>query len=618
MNNKEMTTAITEYLSDGQGYYAIMIDGAWGSGKTHYVEQDESLGEVFAKEDKSPLRISLFGLASAGELNSKILEKAINGDRSGIAATIKKISKELGVRFLSKKIGFDVLVKPEVLLPIFLKDKVLILDDFERCLIDYGSMLGIINDFVENQKLKVVILCDESKVITSPETETGDDNSDEGNAKEKYAQARTSEQLSYIDLKEKVIWRTYSYTPDFYGVAELLLAEAFDAYEELDWKRCLKKGIEQSECFNLRSVLKIRLLLLFLAKTEFFSTVTRDACQREDVLSDIINVTLRYVSGYRFEASISAENATKRPYTGLELALFAHDSKSSVFDYHACDLYQKLGFLKDYFNGRQDVGSTNDSLVQYCEISYPLGQRSREIVTLLEKASYFEMENDEAIEFVNEVVNAAKSDEIPFSQMEKTIYLIDRVQQTGIFKSADLAQRVTNYFTDWVSINAESFGDNAEYYFHPSFGYADSKYVVAFREKVEEVCNTNKVSDPTKLLLDDSLDKVIERQGIVPMNSVLSINIREVVSAIENSSIRELGRLQTNLQQLFRNTFKDTQVDVDAYLTWLMELKSEVEKAKVTEGMRSFRRDCIVEYAIVPEIDKYRPVEQGLSGGKES
>lgn len=76
------------------------------------------------------------------------------------------------------------------------KTIVLIFDDFERCGINVVDLLGFINEYCENMKLKVILVANEEKI----------NNNDDLNSN-----AIANSNNSYATIKEKIISRTIHY-----------------------------------------------------------------------------------------------------------------------------------------------------------------------------------------------------------------------------------------------------------------------------------------------------------------------------------------------------------------------------------------------------------------------
>lgn len=195
--NKQVTEALTAYLDlSVPPLYALMLDGPWGSGKTHYVKE---IIESIKFDNRKVIHISLYGLTSSlqidqiifqnlhpilGSKTAKFAERIIAGLAS---ATIKYDLFSSGENDAEVKVStpkFDVadFASKDV-------DHIMFFDDFERCGIDPKILLGYINYFVEHAGLKVIIAVNESEILTDSK-------------------------LEYLKIKEKVVGLTYKIAPN--------------------------------------------------------------------------------------------------------------------------------------------------------------------------------------------------------------------------------------------------------------------------------------------------------------------------------------------------------------------------------------------------------------------
>ena len=77
MTSKEIVDAVTSYVRDENAKYAILIDGAWGSGKTYlyenYLADAIDSIEVGKNERKHNVYISLYGISSIDSLAKQLI-----------------------------------------------------------------------------------------------------------------------------------------------------------------------------------------------------------------------------------------------------------------------------------------------------------------------------------------------------------------------------------------------------------------------------------------------------------------------------------------------------------------------------------------------------------------
>ena len=230
--------SIQNYLSVSSSG-ALMITGAWGSGKTYYVSN--ILEDKLKSESKFPIKISLFGLSNLDDLEKRItkifLQEYSEDNLIPTDAKNKKVLDKIAKIFSSIKLSkgtqktqsladmvpligqyIDVSRIIDAYIALCLtrlpKDKiVLILDDLERSVktIRPHLLLGIINDLVEVKKYKVILIANDSYFNKGSR--------------------------SYLDFKEKVIERTFLFPPDIINIYKALIHQ-----HELDFERLMSKS----------------------------------------------------------------------------------------------------------------------------------------------------------------------------------------------------------------------------------------------------------------------------------------------------------------------------------------------------------------------------------------
>ena len=163
MKDDDIIKNVLEYVKDERYRQAVLIDGEWGSGKTFFVKEKLLMKMKEELAEKRIYYISLYGVSSSGqimdEIYSSMVEEIIDknlGEKTGQIV-------EKGITFTSKLITagmkyFNVDTKelPKLSDVKELKDVIIIFDDVERCELEINQTLGIINNLVEHNDIKVI------------------------------------------------------------------------------------------------------------------------------------------------------------------------------------------------------------------------------------------------------------------------------------------------------------------------------------------------------------------------------------------------------------------------------------------------------------------------------
>lgn len=189
---------IENYIEEQDQNGALLVTGKWGSGKTYLIRQIE---KKLNQEPKYLMAVvSLFGIEDTNTLSKKVKEavayaqtfnKAEKSGKGHIAkgvniakqlsekaaafgelfdfGKIKKIAKSANM-LLSIDIHDFLPIEKEVYCIVageeqpVKKKLVLVFDDFERCKIGVIDLLGIINTYVEDKRIKTIVIASEDNI----------------------------------------------------------------------------------------------------------------------------------------------------------------------------------------------------------------------------------------------------------------------------------------------------------------------------------------------------------------------------------------------------------------------------------------------------------------------
>lgn len=265
-------------LSSDEVDHAVFLNGPWGSGKTYFWKK--RICPLIEEKRLMPIYISLYGVSDVGEIGRKIfldtipllnLELVQKLGQSKLME-IGKVVIGAGINLGIKKIGLDTSdIKPDIdiLKLAGLSKAVLCFDDLERSEIEIGTILGYINNFVEHDAIKTIIIGNEEeiqrlsleknielKTAVAASFISGDQNSCIETVKELRFDL-FNEQSRYEIIKEKLIGVTISYPPHKLNWEEIV-TDLISIYDE-PYKGFLKDNLQsmlhvfqQSETKNLR------------------------------------------------------------------------------------------------------------------------------------------------------------------------------------------------------------------------------------------------------------------------------------------------------------------------------------------------------------------------------
>jgi hypothetical protein len=207
--NEHITKFLDYYIElESSPEYAVMLRGAWGSGKTFFINE-----YIDTRNEADFLRVSLYGVSSTEEVNESFFQQLypILGSKTAkIAGKFLKGIVKATIKIDLDKIDgtFDISADPKnTEVPIFLRGiekKIIVVDDLERCKIPLKVVLGFLNQFVENKGLKMIILANETEILKS----------------------QSEEHRDYAIIKEKLIGKSFDVLPDTNSALDLFINEA--------------------------------------------------------------------------------------------------------------------------------------------------------------------------------------------------------------------------------------------------------------------------------------------------------------------------------------------------------------------------------------------------------
>lgn len=299
---EDLVESILDYIRAEYTDYAIMINGEWGSGKTyfwnHKIKPKIEAMQVNGKK-LTPIYMSLYGISNLEEISKKIfiettqlmdknLKKFMGASGVGSIPEYAKTGLDManffGVTQNGDRLDYAQFFSTD--------DKVLCFDDLERANVDVIDILGYINNFVEHDHIKTIIICNEKELSTKLKNSNLEmktfiatyllDKENKLNIKtDKPMVERIRDTIEYVfdkandyeRIKEKLIGETFEYAPEFNYIINGLLMR----YENnADLIRFLRENTALiSSTFNKSGTRNLRILKHALNNfKKIFDTVT--------------------------------------------------------------------------------------------------------------------------------------------------------------------------------------------------------------------------------------------------------------------------------------------------------------------------------------------------------
>lgn len=452
LSEEQIINVLKEYILDERYTQAALIEGDWGSGKTFFV-QGKLLDELNihvgtkTKYNKKIIYISLYGIENLQQVMDEIyaaLMESFFDEKIGKKGAGETIGK--GINFISKiastglkyfSIDTDDLPRISELKKI--KNAVLIFDDLERCNMNINQIFGFINNLVEHNDIKVIIVANQAEIGKMElnndlphkysvvlnenlllkyenEKQTYENNKQQRvqnktiNKDEliKYTEQLFSNDILYEKIKEKLIGITIYYQSNLHDIYKSILKKYIVDKEIREYLLSNKDVVlnicENKKYYNIRTIIfaimafeKIAILMKDIA----FEPIKYIDEQKEQILRYCITLSIHIKLGNK---PYSWNNNT----TGLDLISLQDKYLAGeyIFGYKFIDdylLYKSFNYeeikkilinimeehkIDDEYKAAQN-SLTYNALAQWCELDdEDIENKLSIIIEELEKKKY--------------------------------------------------------------------------------------------------------------------------------------------------------------------------------------------------------------------------------------
>lgn len=411
LSDEELLSEIKYYIENKFYNYAVMIDGAWGSGKTYFVNQ--VLLPELKKETKKSIYISLYGVSNIDELSKKIYIKFLLKDKSDrinstlLAGATEALDVVSGLisPFIGKYGDIEIKEKKiqnlvQKFVPI--KDCILIFDDLERCNCPMREILGYINGFVEQAGMKVLIIANQNELRQKMDAQSM--------ALQLQAVLGEDEKLDFEDKQENEIYNLLAgKNTQEEGIKKVSIKEALKRVSQVfkqpsEYERIREKIIGSIYYYRPN----IKKAMLHLIENKFsYGEIGRSQLEKNlNYLADYMEKE-QHVNFRTFQFFLLKMN-------GLfsEIKAETYENQDMVYKkliqacWYACIMFKK-GNLDDIWKENQEYNNTGELRIRFIEEYVQYSILDQGIKKLLKK---FDDEETEKIRNQKDPINSLQYD----------------------------------------------------------------------------------------------------------------------------------------------------------------------------------------------------------------
>ena len=413
---EDLVESILDYVRADYTDYAIMINGEWGSGKTHFwnnkIRKKIDSMKFNGKQYKT-IYMSLYGISNLEDISKKIfiettqlmdknLKKYMNQHEEMTIPEYAKTGLDManlfGVSANEGKIDYEEFFSTD--------DKVLCFDDLERANVDVIDILGYINNFVEHDHIKTIIICNEKELSTKIKSSNLEmktfiatyilDKEGELQDNNKPMVEKIKDQIEnvfdkandYERIKEKLIGETFEYAPKFDYIINGILIRYED---DPDLERFYRTNINIIiSTFKKSGTRNLRILKHALKDFQkIYQVVTQ---KYPDISNRVIQTMLIFTIAISFE--IKAGKVTKDKAEYRFFKFIEYYVRTRIFD---------MKLLKNDMAEIQNTGE-NRNVPAY-----------KRLLT----EEYWKIPDEEFLKVINDIIKEIKSGKVELIELVK-------------------------------------------------------------------------------------------------------------------------------------------------------------------------------------------------------
>lgn len=620
MTEKQITEEILRYLKDESYNYAVLIDGEWGSGKTFFVNntltKEINKQEANLNTNRSVKYISLYGCKDMADVQENIAWSFAEDARKKIknrmkwGTTVEKVSSN--ILLSSQKIGNVIMKKflPEASLYKISSDWlnlgsfIFIFDDLERCECPVNEVFGFLNELVEHENTKVIIIANEKELMTIADTQslelqyylaldervqwpkTDEDNAwsvickkPEGVSLTELEKRRSllfpvEESGDYCRIREKLIGVTLKYDPNIPEIISQIIETSNCESSVKGMLRGKKESFEDTmEYYHHRN---LRTFQFFLSKVTYLlgqlENIKIDQEYYEAISNQVISET--FMQAVRFKSNYQPP---KDNYTWLSI--------EQDTNFHSVKQYVESGTY-DYKNYENEVLKYQNELKAdvFSDDPYYLLYRQ-----------YYYQTQAWCEEQLDKMIKQLKTNKYPISLYGKMIMAIQRLIDLGF------DEQYMNEAKKWMLENISNSGEVEE--IDPDLWFVEDR---EFRNRVIAI-----VADINEAIKNHT--ETASRENVIDIlkNDDWIAKLKKYVNPNDLRYVQDISVFsKAPSAQWLKNMHKASPKDIDDFRELLeyiyprgVRRNSYIQDADtikaIIEGLRKIKEDDLIKKACI-------------------
>ena len=394
----ELEKQLDEYINQNIYNYAFMIKGQWGSGKSYFIKK------VYKEKhpEKEFIYVSLNGIEKIEDIDIKLTETLIKehlGKGKLKSINLKNILKDLFKQVNYKNI-VGILNKEykqiltESIIDV-ITDKlsksnvVLIFDDLERCKVQSDKLLAYINNYVEHQEIKTILVADETNI----------------------------EEEDYKKIREKVIGNSIEYIPDIKNNIKSLLPRINNQKIRDIIERNIGEFNNELECQNFCNM---RTVQFAIDKFVNFYEIIFENSEYED--EEYIELQDRIFNYLVYISILYKKSENLYDWKDLEYGYI------NIKDDYSYENYRYgFKFIDDYVV----KGIIDKEKILFILKDYDHKNLPKDDAYELLKNRYWELQDDKVYELIKEIKNKLKNQKYRIEMISEILSLLLKLEEFG-------------------------------------------------------------------------------------------------------------------------------------------------------------------------------------------